>query len=225
MVATYAVAYFLISVSWLLLFRTLGGGVTLPTLFRVFLSGLVAGPIAGVLSHALETSVLGFQAGPDVFRFHEFLLFFLIVGPVEEGLKFLAVFFTAYRRPDFRTSADGVLLAIAAALGFAGGENVLYLLNFGVEATLPRLFLGNLGHAAYAAFWGYALGVVLHEKAPLQLILAGLGIAALLHGAYDYLLSFSFIGAFLAFFLSGILWIFLFRLLHTEQKRNTPRRE
>ncbi|MGH9800771.1 MAG: PrsW family glutamic-type intramembrane protease, partial [Blastocatellia bacterium] len=55
------------------------------------------------------------------------LLFVLIVGPVEEGLKLIAVYFYAYRRPEFDESLDGVVYGASAALGFAAIENVFYL--------------------------------------------------------------------------------------------------
>ena len=184
----------------------------------VFGAGLIAGPPAGLLSHLIESNTLAGQ-GVAGFYLRDFFLYFLIVGPVEEGFKFLAVFLVALRRADFKTSSDGILLAIAGALGFAGGENVVYLYAYGLENTLPRLILGNLGHAAYGVYWGYALAVTLHEDAPFSLVIYGLILASLLHGVYNYLLSFSIGGAMLAFTLSGILFWIMINFLKGESAR------
>lgn len=215
----YAAVYFAVSVLWVFLFSRMGGGVTPGTLWRTFLFGLMSGPVAGVLSHSIQRATLPAASSGD--HLNEFFLYFLVVGPVEEGLKFLAVVLAALRRTDFRSSVDGILLGIAAALGFAGGENVLYLFAFGLSDTLPRLILGNLGHAAYSVFWGYALGVVMHENAPFSLILTGLAIASLAHGAYNFLLTRSFLGAMIAFALSAALFWFLFVFFRSEANRRS----
>ncbi len=197
----------------------MGGGVRQATLWRVFFLGLASGPVAGVLSYLIQKSTIPGSRGLFDNTLNEFFLYFLVVGPVEEGLKFFAVVLGALRRPDFRNSAGGILLGIVAALGFAGGENVLYLMAFGLPDTLPRLFLGNLGHAAYSVFWAYALGAVLHENAPFSLILTGLTIAALAHGAYNFFLTRSIPGAIFAFALSALLFWFLFAFFRAEIKR------
>ena len=55
------------------------------------------------------------------------ILFILVVGPVEELLKLLAVYYYTYRRPEFDEPLDGVIYGATAALGFAAIENVVYL--------------------------------------------------------------------------------------------------
>ena len=53
------------------------------------------------------------------------------------------------------------------------------------------------------------MGVVLHEDADGVLIAAGLVTAALLHGAYNFLLGLSFTGAMGALLLSAGLFVFM----------------
>ncbi|MCR9143055.1 MAG: PrsW family intramembrane metalloprotease [bacterium] len=230
----YVLFFACVSAGWLLFFGRQSDHLRPATLWLVFGAGLLSGPVAGATSALVESLTIapnaysgaraaGNYAAPAIFDLQAFLLYFLIVGPVEEIAKFLAVFFAGLRRSDFRTSNDGIVLGIAAALGFACGENILYLLAFGPGQTLPRLILGNLGHAAFAVFWGYALGAVLHENANAALIVAGLLIASLFHGAYNYLLGYSMPGALLAFALSGALYSFMFRFLRGERNRNRGR--
>ena len=186
-------------------------------LLITFSAGILAALIAGSVSHFLKSTL---QLGGEAFLLSEFALFFFIVGPVEETCKFLAVLLTSLHRKEFNTSADGIILAISASLGFAAIENVLYLFAFGVTFTLPRIILCNLGHSAYSVFWGYSLAVVLNEGAPGSLLLTGLITAAILHGAYNYLLTLSLPGAIGALILSIILFIFMFKFLKAESKRN-----
>ncbi|MCB1307603.1 MAG: PrsW family intramembrane metalloprotease [Leptospiraceae bacterium] len=211
----YVCLYVAVSVFWLLLFSGYRRHLKPGTIWRVFLIGLLAGPPAGLLSAWLQ-SLLDI---PSDALLQKFLLYFFIVGPVEELAKFAAVFLAAIKRLDFRSSSDGIVLAVTAALGFAMGENVLYLLSFGLEATLPRLILGNLGHAAYALCWGYGLGVVFHEDAPFSILLGGLGLATILHGTYNFLITWNAISAIVALLLSGVLFLLLFWLTHTESRR------
>ena len=215
-VLAYSCGYLIVSLLWLALFAALAKSVTWKTLALVFLAGgAVALPVAFV-SEELRSLLPSYTAG---IRIREFLLYFAVVGPVEEGGKFLAAFAIVLRKRDFSTTLDGVLVAAVAGLGFAALENMLYLAAYGLPATLPRLILGNLGHAAFSIFWGYSFGIVLHEGAPAGSIAWGLVLAALLHGAYDYLLIISPYVAPSAFVLSAGLYWFVLRLIRSERAR------
>jgi len=218
--AIYSVLFFGISIAWLFLFRVLAGKSVVKAMTVAFVAGLASGPIAGsvtfVLRGALELPLLS-----DVWQ--NIVLFFFLVGPIEELTKFFAAFLATHRRSDFRGAPDGIFIAIAAALGFASGENLLYLQVYGPDQTLPRLILANLGHASFAVYWGYAYGVMMHERASFGLLPATLAIAALLHGLYDYLLQFHFIFALLAFCLLFLSVVFMFVFLRGEMKRTRNR--
>lgn len=183
-----------------------------PTIALVFLAGLFSGPAAGLLEMLFAKEFLS-SPGIQNTTAGSAVLYILGVGPIEEAAKFIAVFLAALRSSGFKNSSDGILLAVAASLGFAAGENVLYLFTFGPEDTAVRLILGNFGHASFSVYWGYALGVVLHENARFGLVVEGLALSALLHGLYDFLLTlpgpgpafalllaFALIGLFLLFF-------------------------
>ncbi len=90
----------------------------------------------------------------------------VIVAPViEECIKFGACYAVAYRDKDFNEPMDGVVCAVAVALGFASLENVFYLFDAmkqGISSltftTLVRAFFTVPGHALFGIMWGYALG-------------------------------------------------------------------
>ena len=187
------------------------------TILKAFFLGSIFAPIAGLVTHVLDLSFL-IEKKVNI-GITEFFLQFFLVGPLEEFSKFFACFLAAHKRQDFSNSYDGMLLAISAAIGFAGIENVLYLYAFGLEPTLPRLILSNLGHATYSMFWGYSLGVVMHENAPFSILGASLLLSSLLHGAYNYFLNFSLIGTFISSLIFLSLVFFLIHALYSEKKR------
>ena len=217
----YSLLYFLVSLGWLVFFSRKKISLNTKTILMAFLLGLLSAPFAGFAVHILQTNLI--PSSQMHFSISEFAVQFFLVGPIEEGSKFLAVFLAAHRKNDFSNSYDGILLAISAALGFAGIENVLYLYAFGLDTTIPRLLLGNLGHAAYSMFWGYALGVVMHEQAAFSTLGIGLLMASLLHGAYNYFLNFSLWGAGLSLILTISLGLFLLKFLKEERLRQKNR--
>ena len=218
---SYSLFYFLVSIGWLLFFSRKKISLKSKTISVTFLLGLLSAPFAGFAVHILQAGLI--PTSQLHFSISEFAVQFFLVGPIEEFSKFLAVFLAAHRKDDFSNAYDGILLAISAALGFAGIENVLYLYAFGPDITIPRLLLGNLGHAAYSMFWGYALGVVMHEKAAFSTLTVGLLVASLLHGAYNYFLNFSLWGASLSLILTTALGLFLIRFLKEERFRQQKR--
>ena len=119
---------------------------------------------------------------------------FLVIGPVEELVKFAAVRLWIYRDPEFDEPLDGIIYASAAALGFASLENVFYVIDFthglGVRwaALGLRSFLALPGHVIFAAVWGYALGRKKFD--PTYPVWSRVALASLLHGVYDFVLIF-----------------------------------
>ncbi len=214
----YCIVYFIVSLCWLFWFSIRRVALKSSTIIKVFFSGLIVAPFAGSITHLLQNN---FDLQSHLhFSIHEFFIQFFLVGPIEELSKFFAVFIVAHRKNDFSNAYDGILLAIAAALGFASIENILYLYSFGVKTTIPRLLLGNLGHATYSMFWGYALGVVIHENAMFSTLIFGLLIASVLHGAYNYFLNFSILGTSISLMITAGLIILLLFFLKNERQRN-----
>ena len=120
------------------------------------------------------------------------LTLLLVVGPVEELLKLLVVYFYAYRRKEFDEPLDGVIFSATAALGFAAVENVFYLARNDPALVLLRGPLSNPGHALFSALWG--LGLSKAKAAPnmigarLPIVARGFLMASLLHSLFDLLL-------------------------------------
>ncbi|MBS1810620.1 MAG: PrsW family intramembrane metalloprotease [Acidobacteria bacterium] len=120
------------------------------------------------------------------------LVLFLVVGPIEELCKLLAVTLYAYRRREFDEPLDGVIYSATAALGFAAIENVIYLSQNNPLLVFLRGPLSNPGHALFSSFWGLSLSRA--KSAPnlvrqrFPIILRGWLMASLLHSVFDMLL-------------------------------------
>jgi RsiW-degrading membrane proteinase PrsW (M82 family) len=161
---------------------------------------------------AVINSVFGFL---QVFPLLGLVLFFyLVVGPVEESVKLLAVWLYPYRDSRFDSVVDGAVYGAVAGLGFAAIENVLYItqnletpasilissgigvvdgfaetLQAGGQITAVRGLAGP-GHVVYSAFAGYYLGLAKFNRENAGPIVAkGLLIAAFIHATYNTLVG------------------------------------
>ena len=112
----------------------------------------------------------------------------LVVGPVEEVCKFLAVRLKAYRSLYFDEPIDGLVYAAAASLGFASVENLFYVLEFGPAIMLIRAPVSTLAHLVFGCIWGYALG--LHHASGGRrtlLVIGALALGSLTHAVFNIL--------------------------------------
>ncbi|WP_266076290.1 PrsW family intramembrane metalloprotease [Haladaptatus caseinilyticus] len=165
----------------------------LPTLVITFLLGVMFAAFAAIINTVGAFVLSGLGIG--VLAIVPF--FFLVVGPVEETVKWLAVRFHAYRTPHFQTAVDGAVYGAMAGLGFATIENLTYVVGsvdmsagVGTAVTVSgvavtRAIVGP-NHVLWAAISGYYLGlakIVSSNRGPI--IVKGIAIPALLHGFYN----------------------------------------
>lgn len=130
------------------------------------------------------------------------LFFFLVVAPIEETVKWLAVRLFAYRSGEFDSVIDGAVYGAVAGLGFATIENTIYIvqpylnasaaqvgLDQALQTAAVRTFAGP-GHVIYSAFAGYYLGLAKFNpgnRGPI--VVKGLLIAAFIHATYNSIVS------------------------------------
>lgn len=163
----------------------------IPTLVATFLLGLVFAAFAAIIN----TVGMGVLSGVGVETLAIVPFFFLVVGPVEETVKWLAVRFHAYRTPHFQTAVDGAVYGAMAGLGFATIENLTYVvgsvgIHGGTAVTVSgvavtRAIVGP-NHVLWAAISGYYLGLA--KIAPANrgpIIVKGIALPAFLHGFYN----------------------------------------
>lgn len=133
----------------------------------------------------------------DQFPGHPFLLggtkAFLTAAVPEEFLKLLVLLLYSARHEEFDEPMDGVVYGVAASLGFATLENVLYVLSGGLTLGVLRALTAVPGHAFLGAIMGYFVGQARFRLGDRRnLLIAAFVVPTLLHGCYDFpLLSLS----------------------------------
>jgi RsiW-degrading membrane proteinase PrsW (M82 family) len=167
-------------------------------LVATFLLGVVTASFAAVVNSLLQPFFNRMALVGGV------AFFYLVVGPIEESVKLLAVRLQAYRKSAFNSVVDGAVYGAVAGLGFATIENALYisqqvgatevdfglaLITAGGNITAVRALAGP-GHVIYSAFAGYYLGLAKFNRENAgPIVIKGLIIAAFIHATYNTTVS------------------------------------
>lgn len=116
----------------------------------------------------------------------------LVIGFVQEFLKFAAVRYSVYMLPEFDERMDGILYGTAAGLGYATMLNIYYVVDSGgvnLEVGIVRIVVTALAQASFAGITGYFLARAKFEDEPVWWLALGLTIAAVLNGLFSVLLG------------------------------------
>ena len=159
-------------------------------LFFAWLWGCASALLA-LLLFAIAT-MIGFPAWPGDSPAEIAFYCLVLVGPIEEGAKFMLARLIVFRWAHFDERIDGLVYAGAVAIGFATVENLLYAQFLPWPEQLVRAITSPLTHTVFAAIWGFgaahalqhsrtATGRILWQLIPLLL-------AMFLHGLYDVFL-------------------------------------
>ncbi|GAB7009843.1 PrsW family intramembrane metalloprotease [Halorubrum trueperi] len=173
-------------------------GEPLSLLVATFLLSILTATFAAILNSVAQPYFRPFGfLGTVVF-------FFVIVGPIEETVKLLAVRLYAYTDDRFDAVIDGAVYGAIAGLGFVVIENLVYIaqtvdlgeLTIGIAALgagdgiAALRALAGPGHVIYSAFAGYYLGLAKfnpENRGPI--VVKGLIIAAAIHALYNTLVG------------------------------------
>lgn len=112
---------------------------------------------------------------------------FLIIALSEEAAKYVFLRLFVYKSRHFDEPYDGIVYAIMISLGFAAIENVMYVMQGGLNVAILRMFTAVPAHACFAILMGFWVGKAKMENKP-WLNWVGLFSAVLFHGAYDFFL-------------------------------------
>jgi RsiW-degrading membrane proteinase PrsW (M82 family) len=97
------------------------GGEPLELMVGTFVLGVLFAGFAALINSFLQPAL---QLVPII---GTVLFFYLVVGPVEETVKWLAVRLLPYRADSFDSVIDGAVYGAVAGFGFATIENALYI--------------------------------------------------------------------------------------------------
>jgi RsiW-degrading membrane proteinase PrsW (M82 family) len=111
----------------------------------------------------------------------------LAIGVIEESAKLLPFLLIVRLFREFDEPMDGIIYASFIALGFAAVENIRYLEFLTTRQAFARGFAGPVLHIVFASIWGYSVGRAwLRHKAVTTTVFAALGVSALVHGVYNF---------------------------------------
>lgn len=116
----------------------------------------------------------------------------LIIGMVQEYVKYAGVRFTVFMSDEFDERIDGIIYGAAIGLGFAAMLSLDYILvNKGVHIGTGsiRIAIWTLAHASFSGISGYFLGIAKFEDKPFWWLPAGVGAAAVCNGFVQTLLK------------------------------------
>ena len=114
----------------------------------------------------------------------------LVIGFVQEALKYAAVRYSVYPSAEFDERVDGVVYGTAAGLGYATMLNVHYVVASGgvdLQVGVIRIAVTALAQASFAGLTGYFLGRARFEDEPVWWLPGGLALAAVLNGLFAFL--------------------------------------
>jgi len=114
----------------------------------------------------------------------------LVVGFIQEFLKYAAVRYSVFPSAEFDEATDGVIYATAAGLGYATVLNIQFVIaNGGVAlgSSVIRMVVVALAQASFAGITGYFLGRARFENKPWWWMPLGLSLAAVVNGLFNWL--------------------------------------
>lgn len=173
-------------------------------LFNTFFWGVLS-----IIPAAAIEGIIGRFTGNITGVWYHLARAFIVAALVEESVKLAVVKRFVLDKPAFNEMTDGIIYLIAASMGFAFFENIVY--GFGDPGImLLRAFTAVPLHAAAAGIMGYyvAKSKVGNEPSTGK----GLFYAILVHGLYNFFL---FTGTWLAVLVIPLLvmaYIILIRL-------------
>ena len=112
---------------------------------------------------------------------------FLGAAIPEELFKLLVLWFYAARHFEFDEPMDGIVYGVAASLGFATLENVLYVAGGGAPVAILRALTAVPGHAFLGAIMGFYVGQARFDEGRRRVHLGrAAAVPIALHGLYDF---------------------------------------
>ena len=174
-----------------------------------FLLGAIVSIIVTTVLYVISDHTIPIAIKGNTSVLQLFIKAFFIVGLIEEFSKYIIVRYFAQSNKAFNEQFDGIIYAVMVSMGFAATENIMYVLQGGIETALLRAFTAVPAHATFAIIMGFFMGKAKFSKNRRRLNLLGLLLAVIFHGTYDFFLFLEFIpgiwvGAFISLFL-GIL--------------------
>lgn len=114
---------------------------------------------------------------------------FMVAAFVEEGFKYLAVYILIWRNKNFNEKFDGIVYAVFVSLGFALVENIMYVMDGGINTGILRAFTAVPFHALAGVIMGFYFGIARFKREDRRSdLMKAFIFPVLFHGLYDFFL-------------------------------------
>lgn len=198
-------------------------------LIKLFLYGILSVIMTLVLSGILELIFPFFSIENDSNLNILSLIIYVFVGValIEELSKWILVYNSTYNHMEFNHAYDAIVYATFVSLGFACIENILYVMDGGIQTALVRSISAVPGHVSFGIFMGYfiALAKIADSNNNVSISkknkILSLVVPIVLHGVYDYLIyATAFYGFMLIIFIVFVIWMFIAASKKVKQLAN-----
>ena len=161
----------------------------LPMLLKALLGGVLAAGLDVLLLTVLNVERLGNTSLP---LYQALFQAFCMAAMPEEFCKLVFLYLFIWKSQYFDEYYDGLEYAACVGLGFAGLENILYVMQGGLGVAVSRALFAVPAHFFFAIFMGYffALAKFRPSKKHFYLFLSFL-IPVIMHGIYDFVLMYA----------------------------------
>ncbi len=151
---------------------------------------MLYGAVAFFISRGIGFLLHNFIYTDDLDMVHQLISAFVFVGLLGEGFKFLFLRGITFYYKSFNQPFDGIVYAIMMGMGYAAAENILYVVNGDLDATILRITTTVPANAVFAVIMGFFLGEAKLFKSKMFIYsLLALLLAAFAHGYYDYFMQ------------------------------------
>lgn len=146
----------------------------------------------------IEMNLLEKISSLEINNLYYFLKFVVIVGLIEEIMKYLVVRYAVLKRSFLDEPIDIVIYMIVSGLGFATAENILTFIadpnliadpqiSNGVKIAMVRFFGANLLHILCSGIIGIFIALSFYQIKKRYLILAlGFVLSIIIHGVFNF---------------------------------------
>ena len=160
------------------------------TMFKYYGLGLLSAVIAVIVELFVQI-----DSGTSLFL--TFINTFFCIALVEESAKMFCLKIGLSGERSYNNFYDSIIFATAVSLGFAGIENVLYVLSssftslqLGIGTGIMRALLAVPGHVIFAVYMGFfldrATGAQMQRKSRAGWDALAIIVPTALHGIYDF---------------------------------------
>lgn len=180
-------------------------------MLKIFFMGIISIFPVVALEIVISKINVYYQWSRFIYYFFEA---FIVAGLVEEYIKMQIVKWLAYYKGHFKKIIDGIVYTIAASLGFACIENILYVFGNNWETAIARGVTSVPLHAVASGTMGYYIGLArfAQNKGQERILLnVGLWQAIMIHGLYNFLILISplFGAMFAAFVIPMVIYLYI----------------